>query len=44
MEQKKELISLIEAIECEKALQYLLDFTKAFVKHYMYYKDCKWIK
>ena len=44
MDLKKELISLIESIECEKALQYLLDFTKAFCNHYLYFVNGKWTR
>jgi len=44
MEQKKELIALIESIEDEKAFNYLLGFVKFFCNRYMYFVDGKWIK
>ena len=44
MEQKKELITLIESIEDEKAFEYLLGFVKVFCKRYMRFVDGKWIK
>ena len=44
MEQKKELMNLIESIESKKALQYLLDFTKAFAKYYLTLKDGKLVE
>jgi len=44
MDQKKELIELIEKIECNKALQYLLNFTKAFVERYLCFVNGKWTR
>lgn len=44
MEQKKELIALIESIEDEKAFNYLLGFVKAFCNRYMRFADGKWTR
>lgn len=44
IEQKKELIKLIESIEDEKAFKYLLSFVKAFCNRYMYFVDGKWTR
>ncbi len=44
MEQKKELIALIESIEDEKAFKYLLGFVQAFCNRYMHFVDGKWVK
>ena len=44
MEQKKELIALIESIEDEKAFNYLLGFVNAGCNRYMHFVDGKWTR
>lgn len=44
MEQKKELIALIESIDNDKAFNYLLGFVKMFCEQYLYFRDGKWTK
>lgn len=44
MEQKKELIELIDSIEYEKAFEHLLGFVKVFCQRYLYFIDGKWTR
>lgn len=42
MNEKKELIDIINSIKSDKAIRYITGFVKVFLKRYMYFKDGKY--